>query len=187
MLVSLSIDRYDAITHPLNLSGCWRRARLSVASAWGLSIIFSVPAVFLNEETMVKGHPQCWINLDPWQWQVYISLVALSLFFIPAIIISACYSIIVYTIWHKSRLMDFPKASNKSHRRNKKNRCSASSTTATTTFNEGKRISVVCQSEDTHSLLFTFSHLTSRDIRSFTRLQLSCNCIATPFYLLCTR
>lgn len=82
-----------------------KRARLLIISAWGLSVIFSIPAVFLNEETMVKGHPQCWINLHPWQWQVYITLVFISLFFIPAVIITACYSIIVSTIWRKGRYM----------------------------------------------------------------------------------
>jgi len=35
--VALSIDRYDAITHPMNFSGSWRRARGLVAAAWILS------------------------------------------------------------------------------------------------------------------------------------------------------
>jgi hypothetical protein len=37
VLVALSIDRYDAITHPMNFSGSWRRARGLVAAAWILS------------------------------------------------------------------------------------------------------------------------------------------------------
>ncbi|CAL1301940.1 unnamed protein product [Larinioides sclopetarius] len=32
---------------------------------------------------------QCWIDLDPWQWQLYITLVAASLFFVPALVIAA--------------------------------------------------------------------------------------------------
>ena len=74
-------------------------------AAWGLSIVFSIPAIYLNEETMVKGHPQCWINLDPWQWKVYISFVATSIWLIPACIITACYAVIVSTIWRKGRSM----------------------------------------------------------------------------------
>lgn len=63
---------------------------------------------------MVKGHPQCWINLQPWQWQVYITLVAISLFLIPAVIIASCYSVIVCIIWQKGRAMiPMPKSSNK--------------------------------------------------------------------------
>ena len=57
---------------------------------------------------MVKGHPQCWIELEPWQWQVYITLVAVSLFLIPAVIIASCYSVIVCIIWQKGRAMAPP-------------------------------------------------------------------------------
>ncbi|XP_063230519.1 cardioacceleratory peptide receptor-like [Bacillus rossius redtenbacheri] len=72
VLVALSIDRYDAITHPMNFTGSWRL--------------------------------QCWIDFsEPWQWQVYMTLVALTLFVGPALIISACYTVIVSTIWSKSR------------------------------------------------------------------------------------
>lgn len=147
VLVSLSIDRYDAIRNPLNFSRrckfsslfiplltrlltrlfiictltksfltisgySGKRARLLILNAWGLSVIFSIPAVFLNEETMVKGHPQCWINLEEWQWRVYITLVFISLFFVPFIVISSCYWIICSTIWRKGRYMtDLPETS----------------------------------------------------------------------------
>ncbi|XP_023235066.1 cardioacceleratory peptide receptor-like isoform X1 [Centruroides sculpturatus] len=115
VLVALSIDRYDAITHPMNFSGSWKRARILVASAWSLSALLSIPAIFLNEEEFIRGRPQCWIDLNTWQWQMYITMVAISLFFIPALIISACYSIIVYTIWTKSKIMTYPKLSKSSH------------------------------------------------------------------------
>jgi hypothetical protein len=41
----------------------------------------------------------------PWQWQVYLVLVSLSLFFIPTLIISFCYAVIVVTIWSKSKVL----------------------------------------------------------------------------------
>ena len=91
------------------------RAHILVGSAWGLSALFAVPAIFLNEEAWIRGRPQCWIHLEQWQWQLYITLVALSLFFIPAIIITLCYSIIVHTIWTKSKIMMV------SHKKNKSN------------------------------------------------------------------
>ncbi|XP_044267776.1 cardioacceleratory peptide receptor-like isoform X2 [Tribolium madens] len=105
VLVALSIDRYDAITHPMNFSGSWKRARLLVVLAWLLSILFSLPTVFLFEEKPVQNIPQCWIDLQTWQWKVYITLVALVLFVFPALIISACYAVIVRTIWSKSKLL----------------------------------------------------------------------------------
>lgn len=53
----------------------------------------------------VIGQLQCWIDLEDWQWQIYMTLITLALLVIPAIIISACYTVIVWTIWSKSRLL----------------------------------------------------------------------------------
>ncbi|CAL1293459.1 unnamed protein product [Larinioides sclopetarius] len=114
VLVALSVDRYDAIAHPMNFSTSWRKARWLVASAWGASAVFSIPSAFLSSKEEVKGMSQCWIDLDPWQWQLYITLVAASLFFVPALVIAACYTVIVHTIWTKSRLMSYPKLSKSS-------------------------------------------------------------------------
>ncbi|CAL1302152.1 unnamed protein product, partial [Larinioides sclopetarius] len=91
-----------------------RKARWLVASAWGVSAVFSIPSAFLSSKEEVKGMSQCWIDLDPWQWQLYITLVAASLFFVPALVIAACYTVIVHTIWTKSRLMSYPKLSKSS-------------------------------------------------------------------------
>ncbi|XP_069696760.1 cardioacceleratory peptide receptor-like [Periplaneta americana] len=104
VLVALSIDRYDAITHPMNFSGSWRRARLLVTVAWVISAIFSVPIVILYHETPIQGRMQCWIDFtEQWHWQLYMTLVAVTLFVVPALIISACYTVIVSTIWSKSK------------------------------------------------------------------------------------
>nr|XP_043068156.1 cardioacceleratory peptide receptor [Drosophila bipectinata] len=105
VLVAMSIDRYDAITHPMNFSKSWKRARHLVAGAWIISAVFSLPILVLYEEKLIQGHPQCWIELgSPMAWQVYMSLVSATLFAIPALIISACYAIIVKTIWAKGSI-----------------------------------------------------------------------------------
>ncbi|XP_022919038.1 cardioacceleratory peptide receptor isoform X2 [Onthophagus taurus] len=106
VLVALSIDRYDAITHPMNFSGSWKRARVLVVIAWILSFVFSTPTIFLFKEKTVEGLSQCWLEMDKqWQWQVYMTLVSLVLFVIPALIIGGCYAVIVWTIWSKSKLL----------------------------------------------------------------------------------
>lgn len=70
--------------------------------AWTLSALFSVPQFFLYEEAVIQGVTQCWIDLgEPIYWQLYMSIVSTVLFFIPAIIITLCYAIIVKTIWAK--------------------------------------------------------------------------------------
>ncbi|XP_036321336.1 cardioacceleratory peptide receptor isoform X2 [Rhagoletis pomonella] len=102
VLVAMSIDRYDAITHPMNFSKSWRRARHLVAAAWTVSALFSLPILILYEEKLIQGQMQCWIELgSPQAWQVYMCLVSASLFVVPAMIITACYAIIVKTIWAK--------------------------------------------------------------------------------------
>uniref|UniRef100_A0A182Y5B6 G-protein coupled receptors family 1 profile domain-containing protein n=1 Tax=Anopheles stephensi TaxID=30069 RepID=A0A182Y5B6_ANOST len=106
VLVALSIDRYDAITHPMNFSGCWSRARKLVAAAWSFSILFSLPITYFYEERLIQGKMQCWIDLvEAWRWQLYMCWVSGSLFVIPALIISACYAIIVRTIWAKGTIL----------------------------------------------------------------------------------
>ncbi|KDR18368.1 Cardioacceleratory peptide receptor [Zootermopsis nevadensis] len=81
-----------------------RRARLLVAVAWVISAIFSVPIVILYHEKPIQGRLQCWIDFsEQWQWQLYMTLVAVTLFVLPAVIISACYTVIVSTIWSKSK------------------------------------------------------------------------------------
>lgn len=79
-----------------------KRAKLLVLGAWTLSALFSVPQIFLYEEAVIQGVTQCWIDLgEPIYWQLYMSIVSTLLFFIPAIIITLCYAIIVKTIWSK--------------------------------------------------------------------------------------
>jgi uncharacterized protein YceK len=54
----------------------------------------------------VAGKTQCWIEFQqPWQWQMYMTVVAVSLFVVPTLIISGCYTIIVLTIWSKSKTL----------------------------------------------------------------------------------
>ena len=99
------ISRYDAITHPMNFSGSWRRAKGLVIAAWVLSVAFSSPILHFYKTTETEDYgTQCWINFEePWQWQLYMTLVSVTLFVIPAILIAGCYIIIVCTIWNKGR------------------------------------------------------------------------------------
>jgi len=60
---------------------------------------------FKQSFLLLAGRTQCWIEMSPWQWKLYISIVATTVFVVPAIVISGCYAIIVYTIWSKSKLL----------------------------------------------------------------------------------
>ena len=83
-----------------------KRAKMLVFFAWSLSAVFSIPLFILYEETQIQGMTQCWIELgEQWRWQIYMTLVSIVLFFIPALIITFCYAIITKTIWAKGTYM----------------------------------------------------------------------------------
>ncbi|XP_033728167.1 cardioacceleratory peptide receptor-like [Pecten maximus] len=107
VLVSLSIDRFDAIARPMNFSRRAFRARMLIYSAWILAGIFSMPALVLFEartEPQMYNLTMCTINLTDFHWKLYFTLVALSVFIIPAVIITVCYSVIIIIICQKSKL-----------------------------------------------------------------------------------
>ncbi|XP_036368517.1 cardioacceleratory peptide receptor-like [Octopus sinensis] len=109
VLVSLSLDRLDAIARPLRFTGSGTRSRILVASAWGCAIIFSCPSLFLFKETtnpFDESIKLCYLDLtEPWHWMVYITLLAVALFIIPTIIIIICYTTIIYVIWNNGKML----------------------------------------------------------------------------------
>ena len=76
-----------------------------------MSIAFSVPIIFFYHLKEIEQYgTQCWIEFpQQWHWKLYMSLVATSLFFIPAVIIASCYAVIVITIWRKGKTMAAPR------------------------------------------------------------------------------
>ncbi|XP_059174481.1 uncharacterized protein LOC131954750 [Physella acuta] len=104
MLVSLSIDRYDAVARPMNFSRSGLQGRFLVIVSWILSLIFAAPTFYLYNETLINGKNQCWMDFpELWHWQLFISMAALVTFILPAIIIATCYIAIIYIIWSKGR------------------------------------------------------------------------------------
>ncbi|KAG1712247.1 Cardioacceleratory peptide receptor [Nymphon striatum] len=80
------------------------RGRILVALAWGLSVVFSSPTLYLYDVKDIMGKSQCWIDLGgTMEWRIYIMVIAFALFFIPTLIITACYAIIVYTNLDKNK------------------------------------------------------------------------------------
>ena len=77
-----------------------------VVIAWLTSVLFSTPILFFfHLQEVPKFGTQCWIDFsEQWQWQLYMSLVSLSIFIIPAVIIAVCYTIITVTIWRLDKL-----------------------------------------------------------------------------------
>lgn len=53
----------------------------------------------INLMIVLQNTTQCWIDLGPIEWKIYMSLVSFSLFIAPTLIIGGCYTVIVVTIW----------------------------------------------------------------------------------------
>ncbi|XP_021367847.1 cardioacceleratory peptide receptor-like isoform X2 [Mizuhopecten yessoensis] len=89
-----------------NLACAARRCRILIGLNWSCAVIFSIPMLLSYNLQLVDGHmPQCWMELPkPWMWKVYITLIAILLLIIPAVIIAFCYIFIVIVIWRKSSL-----------------------------------------------------------------------------------
>ncbi|XP_071102981.1 cardioacceleratory peptide receptor-like [Haliotis cracherodii] len=114
VLVSLSIDRYDAVARPMNFSRSAYQARMLVSMAWLLSLLFALPTIFIYYEEVKEHKKQCWLDFPLfWHWQLFVTLVAIVTFILPALIIAACYVAIIFIIWTKGQdSVDVPEQRN---------------------------------------------------------------------------
>ncbi|XP_052813763.1 cardioacceleratory peptide receptor-like isoform X2 [Mya arenaria] len=104
MLVALSIDRYDAIARPLQFSGTWTRCKVLVGVAWSLSALFASPLLFVSG--VPEGTQMCWMSFpEEYHWLIWFLCVMLAVLVLPALIITACYTLILYIIWSNSHLL----------------------------------------------------------------------------------
>lgn len=108
MLVLMSIDRCLAICQPLR-SLHRRKDRFYVIFSWVLSLLFSIPQIFifsLREVGSVgSGVYDCWGDfVKPWGAKAYITWISLTIYIIPVAILSICYGLISFKIWQNFKL-----------------------------------------------------------------------------------
>ncbi|XP_071149096.1 neuropeptide S receptor-like [Mytilus edulis] len=110
MLVSLSMDRFDAIARPMKFSRKAFRAKLLVCLSWMMAAMFSVPSLVLYD---VRQHQEAWNQTmctihfqQDWMWKLYFTLIFFACFLIPGIIIAVCYTLIAVIIWKKSKAIE---------------------------------------------------------------------------------
>ncbi|XP_014375906.2 vasopressin V1b receptor [Alligator sinensis] len=99
VLLALTLDRYEAVCHPLRaLRQPARRPHLAAAAAWALSALLSTPQLFvfsLREVRPGSGVRDCWAHFAPaWGARAYVTWTALAIFVLPAAALAACYSLI---------------------------------------------------------------------------------------------
>ncbi|XP_027002080.1 oxytocin receptor [Tachysurus fulvidraco] len=105
MLVLMSIDRCLAICQPLR-SLHKRKDRIYVVLSWVLSLLFSIPQVYIFSLREVgSGVYDCWGDfVQPWGAKAYITWISLTVYIIPVAILSICYGLISFKIWQNFKL-----------------------------------------------------------------------------------
>uniref|UniRef100_A0A3Q3DSJ2 Oxytocin receptor a n=1 Tax=Hippocampus comes TaxID=109280 RepID=A0A3Q3DSJ2_HIPCM len=108
MLVLMSVDRCLAICQPLR-SLHRRKDRFYVVFSWSLSMLLSIPQMFIFSLREVgsagSGVYDCWGDfVMPWGAKAYITWISLTIYIIPVGILSVCYGLISFKIWQNFKL-----------------------------------------------------------------------------------
>ncbi|XP_040007700.1 vasopressin V2 receptor-like [Xiphias gladius] len=94
MIVAMTVDRHYAICCPLQAhrSGATQRWNSFVVLAWGLSLLLSLPQVFIfSRSEVAPGVYECWGNFaEAWGLKAYVTWMTLAVFILPVLIITVC-------------------------------------------------------------------------------------------------
>ncbi|XP_034028250.1 vasopressin V2 receptor isoform X2 [Thalassophryne amazonica] len=94
MIVAMTLDRHHAICYPLQAYRGWAMSRCNtpVIVAWGLSLLLSLPQVFIFSRFEINpGEFECWAHFSvPWGLKAYVTWMTVAVFLLPAIIITTC-------------------------------------------------------------------------------------------------
>uniref|UniRef100_A0A3Q3EB25 Vasopressin V2 receptor n=1 Tax=Labrus bergylta TaxID=56723 RepID=A0A3Q3EB25_9LABR len=94
MIVAMTMDRHYAICCPLlaHRSGATQRWNSFILLAWGLSLLLSLPQVFIfSQSELAPGVYECWGNFEEsWGLKAYVTWMTLAIFILPVLIITVC-------------------------------------------------------------------------------------------------
>ncbi|XP_029291164.1 vasopressin V2 receptor-like [Cottoperca gobio] len=94
MIVAMTIDRHQAICCPLQAyrGGTMSRWNTPVMVAWGLALVLSIPQVFIfSRSEVAPGEFECWGHFaETWGLKAYVTWMTVSVFLLPALIITIC-------------------------------------------------------------------------------------------------
>uniref|UniRef100_A0A4W6FKE5 Type II GnRH receptor n=1 Tax=Lates calcarifer TaxID=8187 RepID=A0A4W6FKE5_LATCA len=123
--VVISLDRQSAILNPLAINEARKRNRIMLSVAWGMSVMLSVPQLFLFHNVTII-HPedftQCTTRgsfVTRWHETAYNMFTFSCLFLLPLVIMITCYTRIFCEISKRLRKDNLP--SNEMHLRCSKN------------------------------------------------------------------
>lgn len=93
MIVAMTLDRYQAVCNPMvKFRRASTRLNIPLCTAWGISVLGSLPQVFIFSQTEVEpGVFDCWANfIQPWGLQTYITWITLVIFVLPVVTVVVC-------------------------------------------------------------------------------------------------
>uniref|UniRef100_A0A3Q2XJ55 Vasopressin V2 receptor n=2 Tax=Haplochromini TaxID=319058 RepID=A0A3Q2XJ55_HAPBU len=94
MIVAMTVDRHHAICCPLQAyrGGTVSRWNTPVMVAWGLALILSIPQVFIfSRSEVAPGEFECWGHFaELWGLKAYVTWMTVTVFLLPALIITIC-------------------------------------------------------------------------------------------------
>ncbi|KAE8292808.1 Vasopressin V2 receptor [Larimichthys crocea] len=94
MIVAMTVDRHYAICCPLQAhrSGATQRWNSFVLLAWGLSLLLSLPQVFIfSRSEVAPGVYECWGNFtESWGLKAYVTWMMVAVFILPVLVITVC-------------------------------------------------------------------------------------------------
>ncbi|XP_071333557.1 vasopressin V2 receptor-like [Trachinotus anak] len=94
MIVAMTVDRHYAICCPLQAhrSGATQRWNSFILLAWGLSLLLSLPQIFIfSRSEVAPGVHECWGNFaESWGLKAYVTWMTLAVFILPVLIITVC-------------------------------------------------------------------------------------------------
>ncbi|CAF3523178.1 unnamed protein product [Rotaria socialis] len=105
-LMAISVERYQAIVHPLKFTGTKQRARILILSVWILSLLLVLPDAIMMTLSRQFGDQIETIYLTYCQWDahpvfdlIYQLHISFCLFIIPLCLMVFTYSGIVKVLW----------------------------------------------------------------------------------------
>ncbi|XP_026162938.1 oxytocin receptor-like [Mastacembelus armatus] len=93
MIVVMTVDRYQAVCNPMvTFQRTRTRLNIPVCVAWGVSLLGSLPQVFIFSQVEVApGVFDCWATfIQPWGLQTYVTWTTLVIFVLPVITVVVC-------------------------------------------------------------------------------------------------